>query len=104
MHLMAASAKSNDVVRHLERILARNLWTQRQLADELRITQGYLSKLKSGHVSAGLKLRNRIKDLYNGVQDPQLDPWLDSVRRAGDKSRDARAAIEAIARIIHKYS
>jgi len=51
-----------------------------------------------------LKLAAKIKDVHDGVQDPQLEPWLDSVRRAGDKSRDAKAAIEAIARLIHKYS
>jgi transcriptional regulator with XRE-family HTH domain len=104
MHWMAASAKSSEVVRRLERVLSRNRWTQRQLADELGITQGYLSKLRNGHVSAGFRLMAKIKDVHDGVQDPQLEPWLDSVRRAGDKSRDARAAIEAIVRIIHKYS
>ena len=101
---MTASAKSAAVVRQLERLLARNKWTQRQLADRLGITQGHLSKLKSADVTAGFKLKARIKDLYDGVQDPRLEPWLDSVRRAGDKSRDAKAAIEAIVRIIHKYS
>jgi transcriptional regulator with XRE-family HTH domain len=101
---MAASTKSAGVVRQLERLLVRNRWTQRQLADELDITQGYLSKLKNARITAGPKLKARIKDVYDGVQDPRLDPWLDSVRRAGDKSSDARAAIEAIVRIIHKYS
>ena len=101
---MAASAKSAELARQLERLLARNRWTQQQLADRLGITQGHLSKLKSARIEAGSKLRAKIQAAYKGVQDPQLDPWLESVRTAGDKSRDARAAIEAIARIIHKYS
>lgn len=101
---MAASTKSAELARQIERLLARNNWTQRQLADRFGITQGHLSKLKSARIKAGSRLQAKIEAAYNGVQDPQLEPWLDSVRRAGDKSREARAAIEAIARIIHKYS
>jgi transcriptional regulator with XRE-family HTH domain len=100
---MAASAKSDDVPRQLERLLTRNRWTQQQLAEQLKITQGHLSKLKNASIPAGFKLRGRIQDLYDGVQH-RLDPWLDSVRRAGEKSNEAKIAMEAIARIIHKYS
>jgi len=101
---MAASTKSAEVARQLQRLLVRNRWTQRQLADRLGITQGHLSKLKNAEVAAGAQLKGKIRDLYDGLQDPRLDPWLDAVRQAGDKSKDAKAAIEAIVRIIHKYS
>jgi transcriptional regulator with XRE-family HTH domain len=101
---MAASAKSVQLARKIERLLARNNWTQRQLADRFGITQGHLSKLKSAQVEASSRLQAKIEAAYKGAQEPLLEPWLDSVRQAGDKSRDAKAAIEAIARIIHKYS
>jgi transcriptional regulator with XRE-family HTH domain len=104
MYRMAASAKFVGLARQIEQLLVRNHWTQRELADRLGITQGHLSKLRSARVKASSKLQAKIKAAYSGVTEPQLDPWLQSVRLAGDKSRDAKVAIEAIARIIHKYS
>lgn len=99
---MAASPKSRKLSQGVERILVRTGWTQAQLAARLGVTQGHLSKVKRGLAPGSRKLAENLDSI--GVTPPRraLAPWLDLVREAGSKSRDAKIAIEAIARVVLK--
>lgn len=99
---MAASSKSRISPRQIEELLARTGRNQQQLAAELGITQGHLSKLKRGLVPGGPELARRVAAFRSSMSRGKLDPWLELVREAGSRSRDAKIAIEAIARMVRK--
>ncbi|MGB3445861.1 MAG: helix-turn-helix transcriptional regulator, partial [Xanthobacteraceae bacterium] len=98
---MKGKQKTNLVAERLERLLEKRGCTQQELARSLRISQGHLSKLKNGLISPGKRLEKRI-DLLNEEVPSPLQPWLESVRRVCLASPDAKMAIDAILRIMHK--
>lgn len=99
---MAASSKSRISPRQIEELLARTGLNQQQLAAELGITQGHLSKLKRGLVPGGSELARKVAAFRRSMPRSRLEPWLELVREAGSRSRDAKIAIEAIARMVGK--
>jgi hypothetical protein len=38
------------------------------------------------------------------LPDAPIEPWLENIRLAAETSREARSAMEAIAKIIQKYA
>lgn len=98
---MKDKRKQNYDAELLERLLDKRGCTQQELAQSLRISQGHLSKLKNGLIPPGKSLQRRI-DLLNEEIPSPLQPWLESVRRVCVASPDAKAAIDAILRIMHK--
>jgi transcriptional regulator with XRE-family HTH domain len=102
MHWMAARNKSQTIAQDVLRLMNANGWSQKDLADRLGVTQGHLSKVINGRVPAGARLRKKIGGIPKGNGKPRIEPWLENVRAAGAKSRHAKAAIEAIARIVNE--
>ena len=101
---MAARKKPPKTHIQLSELLSRTPATQRELADRLGITQGHLSKLRARKIQPSERLRARIEKAYSGIPDAKLEPWLETIRLAAERSREAKQAMEAIARIIQKYS
>ncbi|WP_139020613.1 helix-turn-helix transcriptional regulator [Bradyrhizobium sp. ORS 285] len=85
-------------------ILKRMPATQQELADRLGITQGHLSKIKSRKILPSERLRIRIENIYDCIPAVEIEPWLETIRVAAERSREAKLAMEAIARIIQKYA
>lgn len=98
---MTAKKKKNFDSERLQRLLETRGCTQDELAKSLRISQGHLSKLINRVVEPGKQLRARIELLSEDIPSGAT-PWLEAVRRAGIGSPDAKAAIDAILRIMHK--
>jgi hypothetical protein len=72
-----------------------------QLVAKLGVTQGHLSKVKRGLVPGSRKLPDNLESV-GATPRRAPEPWLDLVRQAGSKSRDAKIAIEAIVRGVLK--
>lgn len=101
---MTAISKHPQIHTQLRELQSRHRATQAQLASRFGITQGHLSKLKRGKIQPGNLLRARIEQAYHGIPEAPIEPWLENIRLAAETSRDAKSAMEAIARIIQKYA
>ena len=101
---MAVVSKRPQVRTQLRELQSRHRITQAQLASRFGITQGHLSKLRRGKIQPGKPLKARIEQAYDGLPDASIEPWLENIRLAAETSRDAKSALEALARIIQKYA
>lgn len=99
---MAARDKRHRLRGQLQNLLDDGGWNQVRLAAELGISQGHLSKLKRGLVPGSKKIADRLGDLNERKPSARREPWLAVVQEAGARSRDARIAIEAIARLVRR--
>lgn len=100
---MPARTKRADLAGQVQKLLNSRGWNQSQLAAQLGVSQGHLSKLARGLVPGSRKIADRMNDLAKqGSSHRKLEPWLRVVQEAVAKSRDARIAIEAIARIVKR--
>lgn len=99
---MPARTKRADLAGQVQKLLDSRGWNQSQLAAQLGVSQGHLSKVARGLVPGSRKIADRLNDLAKQGSHRKPEPWLCIVQEAVAKSRDARMAIEAIARIMKR--
>lgn len=78
--------------------------TQAELAARLGITQSYLCKLLKGSHIASKRVQERVREMLEVGGDTITDPWIERVGKAAKSSRDFRAAVDVLLRIIQKKS
>ncbi|WP_456813804.1 helix-turn-helix domain-containing protein [Bradyrhizobium sp. USDA 4529] len=97
-----ARTKRADLASQVQKLLDSRGWNQSQLAAELGISQGHLSKVVRGLAPGSRKIIDRLDGVINRTSHRKPEPWVSIAQEAGAKSSDARIAIEAIARIVKR--
>ncbi|WP_354248842.1 helix-turn-helix transcriptional regulator [Bradyrhizobium sp. LA2.1] len=104
MPMMVKDTSTSRATREIAELAKIASLTQAELAARLGITQSYLCKLLKGSHIASARVQERVQEMLRMRGDTITDPWIERVGRAAKSSRDFRAAIDVLLRIIHKNS
>ena len=104
MLIMVKDTSTSRATREISELAKTASLTQAELSGRLGISQSYLCKLLKGSHIAGKRVQERVRDMLRAGGDTITDPWIERVAKAAKSSRDFRAAVDVLLRIIHKKS
>jgi transcriptional regulator with XRE-family HTH domain len=99
MQMIAANKRP---VHDLEKLRRECGLTQAELASQLGVSQPHLSRIISGEVLPGGKLKFRIARLLDRKPPKKTDDWLDRIRETAARSPAFRALVNSALEIMKR--
>jgi DNA-binding XRE family transcriptional regulator len=97
------STKRSSFAKTLDNFRRQEGLTQDDLARQLRVSQPHISRILSGEVSPGTKLRLRVARLLAAQQIPRQHPeWAEKVAEAAGRSAAFRRLVGAALQMLEK--